>query len=123
MCTAEYRGLLPRISLCDQGRVGGGDNAMVVETNVRMMSEIMEVPLPRAASRRLMSFLTFHISICGRTRTYRQHANVTPRTLIFCARRRESDGQALTFFSASLALGSILAVGGDEEEEEGEETR
>lgn len=31
--------------------------------NLRMMSEIMLVPLPRAASRRLMSFLTFHISI------------------------------------------------------------
>lgn len=31
--------------------------------NVRMMSEIMEVPLPRACSRRLMSFLTFHISM------------------------------------------------------------
>lgn len=28
-----------------------------------MMSEIMLVPLPRAASRRLMSFLTFHISM------------------------------------------------------------
>lgn len=28
------------------------------------MREIMLVPLPRAASRRLMSFLTFHISIC-----------------------------------------------------------
>jgi hypothetical protein len=28
-----------------------------------MMSEIMEVPLPRACSRRLMSFLTFHISM------------------------------------------------------------
>lgn len=31
--------------------------------NLRMMSEIIEVPLPRAASRRLISFLTFHISI------------------------------------------------------------
>lgn len=31
--------------------------------DVRMMSEIMEVPLPRACSRRLMSFLTFHISM------------------------------------------------------------
>ena len=29
-----------------------------------MIREIMLVPLPRAASRRLMSFLTFHISIC-----------------------------------------------------------
>lgn len=28
-----------------------------------MMSEIMLVPLPRAASRRLISFLTFHISM------------------------------------------------------------
>jgi hypothetical protein len=28
-----------------------------------MMSEIMLVPLPRAASRRLMSFLTFQISM------------------------------------------------------------
>lgn len=28
-----------------------------------MMSEIMEVPLPLAASRRLMSFLTFQISM------------------------------------------------------------
>ena len=58
----------------------------MVETNVRMMSEIMEVPLPRAASRRLISFLTFHISIYGRTRTYRQHANITSATLFFCAR-------------------------------------
>lgn len=30
---------------------------------IRMMSEIMEVPLPRAASRRLISFFTFQISI------------------------------------------------------------
>lgn len=28
-----------------------------------MMSEIMDVPFPRAASRRLMSFLTFQISM------------------------------------------------------------
>jgi hypothetical protein len=28
-----------------------------------MMSEIMEVPLPRACVKRLMSFLTFHISM------------------------------------------------------------
>lgn len=28
-----------------------------------MIREIMEVPLPRADSRRLMSFLTFHISM------------------------------------------------------------
>lgn len=28
-----------------------------------MMSEIMEVPLPRAASRRLISFFTFQISM------------------------------------------------------------
>ena len=27
------------------------------------MSDIMEVPLPRACSRRLMSFFTFHISM------------------------------------------------------------
>jgi len=32
-----------------------------------MMREIIEVPFPLAASRRLMSFLTFQISIyCGR---------------------------------------------------------
>lgn len=31
---------------------------------VRMIKEIIEVPLPRAASRRLISFFTFHISIC-----------------------------------------------------------
>lgn len=31
--------------------------------NIRMISEIMEVPFPLAASSRLMSFLTFHISI------------------------------------------------------------
>lgn len=31
--------------------------------HVRMMREIMDVPLPRAASSLLMSFLTFHISI------------------------------------------------------------
>ena len=30
---------------------------------LRIMREIMEVPFPRAASRRLMSFLTFHISM------------------------------------------------------------
>lgn len=29
----------------------------------RMMSEIMDVPFPRAASRRLISFLTFQISM------------------------------------------------------------
>ena len=29
-----------------------------------MIKEIMLVPLPLAASRRLMSFFTFHISIC-----------------------------------------------------------
>lgn len=34
-------------------------------SNVRMIKEIMLVPLPRAASSRLMSFLTFHISIWG----------------------------------------------------------
>jgi hypothetical protein len=31
--------------------------------HVRMMSEIMDVPFPRAASRRLISFLTFQISM------------------------------------------------------------
>jgi hypothetical protein len=31
--------------------------------HARIMSEIMLVPLPRAASRRLISFLTFHISM------------------------------------------------------------
>lgn len=31
-----------------------------------MMREIMLVPLPRAASSRLISFLTFQISICTR---------------------------------------------------------
>lgn len=31
--------------------------------SVRIMSEIMEVPFPRADSRRLISFLTFQISI------------------------------------------------------------
>lgn len=41
-----------------------------------MISEIMEVPLPLAASRRLMSFLTFQISIyTGRT-THRQLPNI-----------------------------------------------
>ena len=34
------------------------------------------------------------------------------------ARSRQRDGEPLTFFSASLALGSILAVWGGEEEEE-----
>ena len=29
----------------------------------RIMSDIMEVPLPRACSKRLMSFFTFHISM------------------------------------------------------------
>ena len=29
----------------------------------RMMSDIIEVPLPRAASKRLINFFTFHISI------------------------------------------------------------
>ena len=33
-------------------------------SHARMIKEIMLVPLPLAASRRLMSFLTFHISIC-----------------------------------------------------------
>ena len=37
--------------------------------NLRMIKEIMLVPFPRAASRRLISFFTFHISICrGRLR-------------------------------------------------------
>src|SRR5690242_19909960 len=34
-----------------------------LKAHVRMMSEIMDVPFPRAASRRLMSFLTFQISM------------------------------------------------------------
>lgn len=38
-------------------------NALQPVEDVRMMREIMLVPLPRAASRRLMSFLTFQISI------------------------------------------------------------
>ena len=38
--------------------VGGGDS-----DSARIMSEIMEVPFPRADSRRLISFLTFQISI------------------------------------------------------------
>jgi hypothetical protein len=33
------------------------------QCHVRIMREIMEVPLPRAASRRLISFLTFQISM------------------------------------------------------------
>ncbi len=37
--------------------------------DLRMIKEIMLVPFPRAASRRLISFFTFHISICrGRLR-------------------------------------------------------
>jgi hypothetical protein len=31
--------------------------------DIRIINEIMEVPFPLAASRRLMSFLTFHISM------------------------------------------------------------
>ena len=38
--------------------VGGGDSA-----SARIMSEIIEVPFPRADSRRLISFLTFQISM------------------------------------------------------------
>ena len=34
-----------------------------VRSHSRIMSEIMDVPFPRADSRRLMSFLTFQISI------------------------------------------------------------
>ena len=47
----------------------GGQSAVLIPTrldkgrHVRMMREIMDVPLPRAASSLLMSFLTFHISI------------------------------------------------------------
>lgn len=55
----------------------------------------MEVPLPRAASRRLMSFLTFHISIYGRIRTYRQHANITSSaTVVFLRARVVGRGMA-----------------------------
>lgn len=42
---------------------GGVTSGVVPEDDVRMMREIMLVPLPRAASRRLISFFTFHISI------------------------------------------------------------
>jgi hypothetical protein len=41
-------------ALSGQAKAGG---------HIRMMREIMEVPLPRAASRRLISFLTFQISM------------------------------------------------------------
>lgn len=53
-----------RVSTSQLGgmRVLGGV-ATGVRGHVRIMSEIMEVPLPRAASRRLISFFTFHISI------------------------------------------------------------
>jgi hypothetical protein len=37
--------------------------SLCARLHVRMMSEIMDVPFPRAASRRLMSFLTFQISM------------------------------------------------------------
>lgn len=44
-----------------------------------MMSEIMEVPFPLAASRRLINFLTFHISIC---KYVCQHGLVEPAVLL-----------------------------------------
>lgn len=44
--------------MCGQDR--GQDPS---EQNSRIISEIIEVPLPRADSRRLISFFTFHISI------------------------------------------------------------
>ena len=54
----ELKGM--RLVRCFEVEVEGYDG-------LRMMSEIIEVPFPLAASRRLMSFLTFQISIyCGR---------------------------------------------------------
>lgn len=44
--------------------------------DVRIMREIMDVPLPRAASRRLMSFFTFHISIWEQQRGKVSHKAV-----------------------------------------------
>jgi hypothetical protein len=47
--------VLSIVSQAYSGEASGG--------GLRIMSEIMLVPLPRAASRRLMSFLTFQISM------------------------------------------------------------
>ncbi len=47
--------------------VMGGGGAKMRGSHVRIMREIMDVPFPLAASRRLMSFLTFQISIYRQT--------------------------------------------------------
>ena len=41
----------------------GGLLGRAPRAHIRIMSEIMDVPFPRAASRRLISFLTFQISM------------------------------------------------------------
>lgn len=95
-----------------------------------MISEIMLVPFPRAASRRLISFLTFHISIC-----WQQPLLVPCQASSQRARARAKGGriildssdttphhhgsppegnlgglcrEALTFFSASVAAASLI---------------
>jgi hypothetical protein len=59
----------------------------------------MLVPLPRAASSRLISFLTFHISICVGSSSQQ-------RCLLQLAASRGD--KRLTFFSASLACASLI---------------
>jgi hypothetical protein len=63
----------------------------------------MLVPFPRAASRRLISFLTFHISI------YPSKTIKSARVLNCCLRSQiEVFKGQLTFFSASLACASAI---------------
>lgn len=64
-CTGDlilWRCKLARVSTT----FAGGASRRLESQHIRMMREIMDVPLPLAASRRLISFLIFQISICGR---------------------------------------------------------
>ena len=57
-----------------------------------MISEIIEVPLPLAASRRLISFLTFQISIYTRRIAHRQLPNFFRNSSIFASRENKGAG-------------------------------
>lgn len=73
----------------------------------------MEVPLPRAASSRLMSFFTFHISIYARSLLVIWTAIATsgsPRRRGRVRKRRPATSR-LTFFSASEACASLILAG------------
>jgi hypothetical protein len=63
---------------------------------IRIIRDIIEVPFPRAASSRFMSFLTFHISI------------LQAHSRQYCGSRGEAVWVMLTFFSASFAWASDI---------------